>query len=106
MSVPDPSQSEMQNPSSRNNGFNLRSLFQNRIFARVLGGLLGICLILYALGWYWSREPNPFDVVEEAAEAANVENPKELPLISDLDERRRVGIAPGVYLHDDAHRDR
>jgi len=80
MSVPDPSQSEMQNPSSRNNGFNLRSLFQNRIFARVLGGLLGICLILYALGWYWSREPNPFDVVEEAAEAANVENPKELPL--------------------------
>lgn len=39
-----------------------------------------VLLVLYGLSEYWSQEPAPFDVVEEAAHAAHVENPKELPL--------------------------
>lgn len=78
MSVPD--ETEIQSTPPRKSGFNLQNLFQNKVAARVLGGLLGLLLVMFALSWYWSREPAPFDVVEEAAKAAQVQNPKELPL--------------------------
>lgn len=81
MSVPDQTDSPSQPPRpSGTKGFNLQTFTQSRIVKRVLGGLLGIGIIIFAVSWYWSREPAPFNVVEEAAKAANVQNPKELPL--------------------------
>ncbi len=43
---------------------------------------IGLVLILLMTGisWYWSIEPEEFDVVELAAHEGNVKNPKELPL--------------------------
>jgi hypothetical protein len=35
---------------------------------------------MFAIGFYWSREPSGFEVKDIAAEAASVKNPKELPL--------------------------
>lgn len=35
---------------------------------------------MFCVGWYWSLEPKKFDVIEVATEAANIKNPKELPL--------------------------
>ena len=80
MSVPDQNDQELANPEPGKKGSYLQNLGKNPIIVRVAGGILGICLILYAVGWYWSREPEPIEVVEEAAKAANVQNPKELPL--------------------------
>ncbi len=78
MSVPDLNDNESPKPKKR--GLSVEALLANRLMLRVLGGILGVCLIMYAVAWYWSREPEPFDVVEEAAKSASVQNPKELPL--------------------------
>lgn len=81
MSVPEQTDSTSQAPKpSGKKGFNLQGFTRSRVAKRVLGGLIGLGIIMFALSWYWSREPAPFNVVEEAARAANVQNPKELPL--------------------------
>lgn len=36
-------------------------------------------LSLAAVGWYWSREPAKFDVIDAAAKSAGTTNPKNLP---------------------------
>jgi hypothetical protein len=43
-------------------------------------GVVFLGIVLYLIGWYWSREPAKFDVVEWAVEESKVKNPKELPL--------------------------
>jgi hypothetical protein len=80
MSVLDDSKSETTPSTTTKRGFSLQSLKGNPIVSRVLGFIVGVCVVLYAIGWYWSREPASFDVVEESAVEANVQNPKELPL--------------------------
>lgn len=80
MSVPDQAENESIQPHSNKKGFDFRNLSDNPVVRRLLGLVLGICLVMFGLAWYWSREPAPFDVIEEAALAANVKNPKELPL--------------------------
>ncbi len=39
-----------------------------------------IALVIFAISWYWGKEPEKFDVIEVAARHGNVRNPKELPL--------------------------
>lgn len=39
-----------------------------------------IALVIFAISWYWGKEPEKFDVIEVAARHGNVKNPKELPL--------------------------
>jgi hypothetical protein len=39
-----------------------------------------IALIIFAISWYWGREPEKFDVIEVAVREGNVKTPKELPL--------------------------
>jgi len=81
MSVPDQTDTAAPQPKPPGRkGFKLQGLAQNRVAKRVLGGVIGIGVVMFVLGWYWSREPTPFSVVEEAALAASVQNPKELPL--------------------------
>lgn len=54
---------------------------KDRGFLYTAGSAIGvIALLLYGLAWYWSWEPDEFDVIEVAAEEAKVKNPKELPL--------------------------
>ena len=66
--------------SSGKKGFSFQRLRDNRLAPRIGAGILGGLLVMYAISWYWSREPAAFDVVEEAATVASVQNPKELPL--------------------------
>lgn len=74
-------QAEAEAPKrARKKAAKSRGLSERPQLKRLGSGLLGVLLIMFAIAWYWSREPKPFDVVEEAAKAANVENPKELPL--------------------------
>ena len=80
MSVPDHTDQAPEGPSQNKKGFNFRSLLESRIAARVGGLLLAVVLVMVGLTWYWGREPVPFDVIEESAKAAGVQNPKELPL--------------------------
>ncbi|BBL75710.1 DUF2333 family protein [Methylomagnum ishizawai] len=55
--------------------------FRERGTAWKVGIFFGVVgLVMLGISWYWSREPARFDVVEVAAEAANIKNPKELPL--------------------------
>lgn len=44
-----------------------------------VAGLIAV-LLMVGISWYWSIEPDEFDVVELAAHEGNVNNPKELPL--------------------------
>jgi hypothetical protein len=81
MSVPEQTDTPLQQSKPPDKkGFTLQGLARNRVAQRVLGGVTVLGLVMFALSWYWSREPVPFNVVEEAAKAANVQNPKELPL--------------------------
>ena len=76
--IPDPIDSEDDvAPKGRPS---LKSLGQSKSFKKALWVSAGVGLIMIGLAEYWSLEPEPFDVVEVAAEAAHVENPKELPL--------------------------
>lgn len=59
---------------------NRKRLSENPTYRKLAIALVVTVLGLYGLALYWSQEPSPFDVVEEAAHAAHVENPKELPL--------------------------
>ena len=80
MSEPEESEIEAteENPSQGKAG--LRGITAKPGFRKFGMGLLVIALVLYGLALYWSQEPKPFDVVEEGAHAAHVENPKEMPL--------------------------
>ncbi len=81
MSVPEQNDPELENlQPPRKAGSKWQNLAKSRFTGRVAGGLLAVLMVMFGLSWYWSREPEPFDVVEEAAKAANVQNPKELPL--------------------------
>lgn len=81
MSEPEQTETESQEPGlPSKKGFSLQGLTRNRIVYRIGGGLGGILFIMLVLSWYWSREPTPFNVVEEATKEASVQNPKELPL--------------------------
>ena len=48
--------------------------FMQRISKRMVGGIAaGIAVILTLVGWYWSMEPNTFDVVERTKQDLNTE---------------------------------
>lgn len=82
----DPDTPEIETPEaseatpSRSSAGGLRGLSNKPGFRKFGLFLLLVGAVLYGLSEYWSQEPSPFDVVEEAAHAAHVENPKELPL--------------------------
>jgi hypothetical protein len=81
MSEPEASKIETgEEVAPRKKKAGLRELMEKPGFRKFGGGFLFFILVLYGLALYWSQEPKPFDVVEEAAHAAHVENPKELPL--------------------------
>jgi hypothetical protein len=81
MSEPEESEIEtLEEGTSRQPKAGLRNTMEKPAVRKTGMFFLGIGLVLYGLSLYWSREPRPFDVVEEAAHAAHVENPKELPL--------------------------
>ena len=81
MSVPENGEELNQaGKTPRKRGFSLKELRGSPIAPRIGMGIVIACVVMYAISWYWSREPGSFDVVEEAAETAGVENPKELPL--------------------------
>jgi hypothetical protein len=79
----EPEQSDTK-PSSPSHG--IKDIFKSKSFrekgfsSKVGIGIAILTLLLYGLALYWSQEPAKFNVVEVAAEAANVKNPKELPL--------------------------
>jgi hypothetical protein len=81
MSVPEASESPATSPRI---GLKERLTWRNLVEKGLLwkGGsaALFLILLLFGIGWYWSIEPEPFDVIEVAATEANVQNPKELPL--------------------------
>ncbi|MGZ8218017.1 DUF2333 family protein [Methylomagnum sp.] len=81
MSVPDTSESPQQaSPTGLKGLFARGNLNEKGFLWKVGTGVAFVLLLLYGIGWYWSREPVKFDVVEVAATEANVKNPKELPL--------------------------
>ena len=53
---------------------------ETNIRLKIGSGVGVFCLVIYLIGWYWSREPVQFNVQEWAATEANVKNPKELPI--------------------------
>ncbi len=60
--------------------FPSRAVPRRRRWLWTLTGMVSaIALGLFALGWYWSIEPKPFDVVEAAVQDAEVSDPSELP---------------------------
>jgi hypothetical protein len=80
MSEPEESEIEAAEDAPRKGKAGLREITQKPGFRKFGMGVLFIALVMYGLALYWSQEPKPFDVVEEAAHAAHVENPKEMPL--------------------------
>jgi hypothetical protein len=81
MSVPETSASLPQSPpSTLKDFFSSKNLRDKAFLWRVGSAVIFLVLVLYGIGWYWSREPAMFDVIEVAAEEASVKNPKELPL--------------------------
>ena len=83
MSEPESESSDTEIPPQspvrgKRRGF--RGLSESPAMRKIGTGVLAVILGLYGLSLYWSQEPRPFDVVEESAHAAHVENPKELPL--------------------------
>jgi len=80
MSEPEESEIETTDEAPRKGKAGLRDITAKPGFRKFGTGVLVIALVLYGLALYWSQEPKPFDVVEEGAHAAHVENPKEMPL--------------------------
>jgi hypothetical protein len=81
MSAPDHIESRPQSPpTSLKNLFSAQNLRDKGLLWRIGSAVFFLAALLYGIGWYWSREPAKFDVVEIAAEEAGVKNPKELPL--------------------------
>ena len=80
MSEPEESEIETAEEAPRKSKSGLRDITQKPGFRKFGTGVLLIALVMYGLALYWSQEPKPFDVVEEGAHAAHVENPKEMPL--------------------------
>jgi hypothetical protein len=80
MSEPEESEIETAEKAPRKSKSGLRDISQKPGFRKFGMGVLLIALGMYGLALYWSQEPKPFDVVEEGAHAAHVENPKEMPL--------------------------
>lgn len=81
MSLPEHSDAAQDEAhASGKKGFDLQSLQDTRLLVRIGAGLLGLFIVMVAVSWYWSREPAEINVVEAAATAASVQNPKELPL--------------------------
>ena len=80
MSEPEESEIEAAEDAPRKGKAGLREITQKPGFRKFGMGVLFIALVMYGLALYWSQEPKPFDVVEEGAHAAHVENPKEMPL--------------------------
>jgi hypothetical protein len=81
MSVPEASES----PSSTTaigvkRRFAWRNLVAKGLLWKAGSALVFLIVLLYGIAWYWSSEPDSFDVLEVAATQANVSNPKELPL--------------------------
>ncbi len=80
MSEPEESEIESAEETPRKGKAGLRELSGKPGFRKFGMFLLTAALVMYGLALYWSQEPKPFDVVEEGAHAAHVENPKEMPL--------------------------
>lgn len=81
MSVPESSETPLEPSSSVLTGkFGAKNLKEKGFLWKVGSAILLVAVLLYGIGWYWSREPAEFNVVELAAEEASVKNPKELPL--------------------------
>ncbi|MEN9680984.1 MAG: hypothetical protein RLZZ627_877 [Pseudomonadota bacterium] len=80
MSEPEESEIETAEEAPRKGKAGLREITRKPGFRKFGMGVLFVALVMYGLALYWSQEPKPFDVVEEGAHAAHVENPKEMPL--------------------------
>jgi hypothetical protein len=81
MSAPDHLDSRPQSPpASVKELFSSQNLREKGLLWRIGAVVFFVAALLYGIGWYWSREPAKFDVIEIAAQEANVKNPKELPL--------------------------
>jgi hypothetical protein len=78
MSVPETSEIPQESTPIPPKG--LKNLKEKVFLWRIGSAVIFLVVLLYGIGWYWSREPAAFNVVEVAAEEANVKNPKELPL--------------------------
>jgi hypothetical protein len=82
MSVPESSEIPREESSipAPKGLFSAKNFREKGFLWKVGSAVLAVAILLYGIGWYWSREPAQFDVVEHAAEEASVKNPKELPL--------------------------
>ncbi len=67
-------------PTGIRDFFNPKNYREKGFSWKIATGAAVLVILLYGISWYWSREPARFNVVEVAAETANVKNPKELPL--------------------------
>jgi hypothetical protein len=69
-----------ETPAPRKGLFDFKSIKEKDATWKI-GAFIGLVLLIeLGIAEYWSLEPSKFDVVEAAAEAANVKSPKELPL--------------------------
>jgi hypothetical protein len=81
MSVPEQTETRSASLGSRIKGALTPKTNAEKGLVWVIGALaVLIVLIFLAVSWYWSEEPDKFDVLEVAAKHGNVKNPKELPL--------------------------
>jgi hypothetical protein len=80
MSVPESSEIPQEPTPPPGKGLFAKNLKEKGFLWRIGSGIVFVGVALFGIGEYWSQEPDKFNVVEHAAEEANVKNPKELPL--------------------------